>query len=60
MSDLSHLKNCPFCERHDLSEQDNGEDVFWIVCENADCGAEGPFKRSREVAHAAWNLRPSS
>ncbi|KXV59962.1 hypothetical protein AD947_03105 [Acetobacter tropicalis] len=55
------LKACPFCgDPHKLVATTTDEVSAlilnnWVSCEN--CNAEGPIKRSRADAIAAWNTR---
>lgn len=59
-------KPCPFCANNKdhavnslstLSEQGIDRKVWFVVCGNPECGAEGPYRLSYRDAIAAWNQR---
>ncbi|ATJ90409.1 hypothetical protein HK16_04020 [Acetobacter senegalensis] len=55
------LKSCPFCGDQNKLVATCTDEVTalvlnnWVSCEN--CDAEGPIKKSRADAIAAWNTR---
>ena len=46
---------CPFCGMTDLLVTSNGEDNYWVMCNQ--CGAEGPTAIESRV-WKVWNVRP--
>lgn len=46
---------CPFCASKISGVVTNGDDNFYLSCEN--CGAEGPTAPTEAEAIAAWNRR---
>ena len=75
MDKSAHIKNCPFCGCNEARFEDVGS--CWtpleyvisarMVCENIDCGAQGPVARIefdalepkslKNAAINAWNKR---
>jgi len=49
---------CPFCGGvAETKLENNGVGCLWVICDNAGCGCEGPYKHSPTEAVEAWNLR---
>lgn len=51
------IKPCPFCGgKAEIygGRASNGEPLYWVWC---GCHANGPIKRTRQGALAAWNKR---
>jgi Lar family restriction alleviation protein len=62
MGVVSEALPCPFCGGEagdDYIRKDPGSDdtSFWVVCDNTDCNAEGPLRKTPEEAIEAWNTR---
>ena len=51
------LGPCPFCGDDKPELGSKGFDRWAGACTAADCQAEGPIRKGREAATAAWNRR---
>lgn len=49
------MKVCPFCNQAIELDAKYSGGLFWIECNNGDCGAQGPMRDTREQAIAAWD-----
>ena len=55
---VSPLKSCPFCVgKPYLHERPDERAPFAVACN--DCGAQGPWTKTREDAVTGWNRRAS-
>jgi hypothetical protein len=55
---MSGLRECPMCGG-EAELGSKGLDRWAGACTNADCQTEGPMRKGREAATAAWNRRAS-
>lgn len=51
---LPEINKCYWCKRKVLSENIYDGD-YWTECENKDCRAEGPTRKTERGAINAWN-----
>ena len=52
------LKPCPACNSKITTLEKREAGVFIVLCGNKDCGMQGPKRRTRGKAIAAWNSLP--
>lgn len=55
---MSGLRECPMCGG-EAELGGKGLDRWAGACTDADCQTEGPMRKGREAATAAWNRRAS-
>jgi hypothetical protein len=51
------MKRCPFCSGIQLTVATSAE-LYWVACQSAACGAEGPMRDTHQQAMDAWDRAP--